>query len=392
MVIITKNGQRRTVLLNVGAVKDASGKLLHTASVQVDITAQKQIQERLNESQNRLAGIVDSAMDAIIAMDSERRILVFNAAAEKMFGCSAEEAVSGTVDRFVPPRFQSNVGPTNFIDRSMSFLVGLWGLKANGEEFPIEASISQVGTGDKAIFTAIIRDVTERKNAEEALSMVSRRLIEAQEQERTWVARELHDDINQRLAFLAVTLDVVRRELPASAAGDRRRISEVKDQLEDLGQDVQALSHRLHSSKLEYLGLAKAAAAFCREFSERQEVRIEFKSDVIPKTLPSEISLCLFRVLQESLQNSAKHSGSTDFQVLLGYTGDHICLEVRDSGVGFDLEEVMKGAGLGISSMRERLKIVDGELSIDSHLNSGTVIHARVPLGHAAVAVAGKAV
>lgn len=392
MTTITKSGQRRTVLLNVGAVRDASGNLLHSASVHVDITAQKQIQERLNESQKRLAGIVDAAMDAIVALDSQQRIIVFNEAAEKMFGCSAEDAVMGSIDRFIPLRFRSASEKIGGSKGSMlGALSALWGQRANGDEFPIEASISQVGTGDKAIYTAIIRDVTERKRAEEALSMVSRRLIEAQEQERTWIARELHDDINQRIAFLAVTLDVAKRELPAAATEDRRRISEVKNQLEDLGQDVQALSHRLHSSKLEYLGLAKAAAAFCREFCERQQVQIDFKSDVIPKTLPSEIALCLFRVLQESVQNSAKHSGSAHFQVLLGYTGDHVCLEVRDSGVGFDLEEVMKGTGLGISSMRERLKIVDGELSIDSHLNGGTVIHARVPLRQAAAAVAGKA-
>lgn len=393
MITITKSGQRRTVLLNVGAVKDAGGNLLHSASVEVDITTQKQIQERLNESQKRLIGIVDSAMDAIVALDSQQRIIVFNEAAEKMFGCSAGEAMMGPIDRFIPLRFRAATETLGGGKGSMlRALSALCGQRANGDEFPIEASISQVGTGDKAIYTAIIRDVTERRQAEEALSMVSRRLIETQEQERTWVARELHDDINQRIAFLAVTLDVARRELPVAATEDRRRISEVKNRLQDLGQDVQALSHRLHSSKLEYLGLAKAAAAFCREFCERQEIQIDFRSDVIPKTLPAEISLCLFRVLQESVQNSAKHSRSAHFQVLLGYTSDHVCLEVRDSGVGFDLEEVMKGAGLGISSMRERLKIVNGELSIDSRVNGGTVIHARVPLRQAAAAVAGKAV
>lgn len=223
-------------------------------------------------------------------------------------------------------------------------------------------------------------DVTERKLAQEALSTVSRRLLEAHEEERTRLARELHDDINQRIAFVAVTLDALKRELPALATEAKQGIGDVKERVADIGHDIQALSHRLHSSKLEYLGLAVAAAGFCREFSDQQRVEIAFHSDGVPKVLPPEISLCLFRVLQEALQNATKHSRSRRFEVSLSCTSNEIHLSVRDSGVGFDPEEAMKGRGLGITSMRERLKLVHGTFSIASQRERGTTVHARVPL------------
>jgi len=222
-------------------------------------------------------------------------------------------------------------------------------------------------------------DISQRKQAEEALSMVSRKLIEAHEEERTWVARELHDDVNQRLALLAVNLDVLNRELPPSAHEARLQVSDIKHQIDELGMDVQALSHRLHSSKLEYLGLSAAAGAYCREFSERKGVHIDFHSENIPRSLPEEISLCLFRVLQEALQNAAKHSGSSNYQVSINFDSNELHLTVSDSGSGFNMEDALKALGLGITSMRERLKIVQGELQIDSREDHGTVVSAKVP-------------
>jgi len=209
-------------------------------------------------------------------------------------------------------------------------------------------------------------DITERKLAEKALSTLSQKLIEAHEEERTRIARDLHDDVGQRLVLLAWQL--------GSSNGNLRK------QVEDLVNDVQALSHELHSPKLDYLGLAAAAAGFCKELSDRQRVEIEFHSENIPKELPKEISLCLFRVLQEALQNAIKHSGSRQFQVSLRGGANDIELTVHDSGIGFEPEEAIKGRGLGLTSMQERLKLVDGQLSIDSKPQRGTTIQARVPL------------
>jgi signal transduction histidine kinase len=223
-------------------------------------------------------------------------------------------------------------------------------------------------------------EVAERKLAEEALSKANRRLIAAHEEERARIARELHDDINQRVALLSLQLDRMRQNLPASSSDLKHDIGEANKQVSELGNDIQALSHRLHSSKLEYLGLAAAVGGFCRELSDRHGVEIDFHSDGIPKELPNEISLCFFRVSQEALQNGMKHSGSRRFEVSLTGAVNEINLTVRDSGTGFDFEGAANGNGLGLISMKERMKLVGGELSIESQPQSGTTVFARVAL------------
>ncbi len=208
---------------------------------------------------------------------------------------------------------------------------------------------------------------------------MSQRLIEAHEEERSWIARELHDDINQRVALLAVDLERLKQN-PPGMAELRQQLEERIKQLNDLAGDIQALSHRLHSSKLEYLGLRSAAGIFCTEVADRQKVKINFCSDNIPEDLPEDISICLFRVLQEALQNAIRHSGSQDIQVSLSVELDEIRLTVRDSGAGFDPKGAMEAQGIGLASMKERLQLVGGTLSIDSQLLNGTTVQARVPL------------
>jgi PAS domain S-box-containing protein len=234
-------------------------------------------------------------------------------------------------------------------------------------------------------------DITDRKLAEDALANVGRRLIEAHEEERTWIARELHDDIAQRIALIGIELERLDDQTPRSLVDMHKDLTLVCQRVSDLGQDVQALSHRLHSSKLEYLGLVSAAKSFCQELSEQRNVRIEFKYSDIPGSIPKEISLCLFRVLQEALQNAAKHSAGRKFAVELQGSNEELSLRVSDSGVGFDWQDVMNRRGLGLISMRERLRLVDGDLSIQSAPGRGTIVLARVPHGHGehSVAVAG---
>jgi PAS domain S-box-containing protein len=222
-------------------------------------------------------------------------------------------------------------------------------------------------------------DITRRKQMEEALSGVSRRLIESQEQERVRIGRELHDDIVQRLALLAVQLEQIQQNSPDLHAEVRRRLGEIRKHSMEIATDIQSLSHELHSSKLEYLGLAVAMRSFCREFGELQKVEIDFQSHDLPSPVPPDVSLCLYRVLQEALHNSAKHSGVGHLEVRLWGTSDQIHLTVRDSGVGFDSEAAKKSRGLGLVSMQERMKLVNGTLSIESQPNRGTTISARVP-------------
>jgi len=239
-------------------------------------------------------------------------------------------------------------------------------------------------SGDVEQFVCTMMDVTERKLAEAALTSVSRRLIEAQEKERTRIARELHDDIGQRVALLTIKLEQLRQSSPDLPDEVHSRIGELKNQISEIGTDVQFMSHELHSSKLEYLGIATALRAFCEEFSDQQSVEVVFAHDEVPRTLPQGISLCLFRVLQEALHNAVKHSGARHFDVELRVTSNQIQLTVRDSGSGFDVAEAMKTHGLGLVSMAERLKLVDGQLSIDSQPQRGATICASIPLGKVA--------
>ncbi len=222
-------------------------------------------------------------------------------------------------------------------------------------------------------------DITHRKHAEEALLGVSRKLIEAHEQERTRIGRDLHDDFVQRLALLAVELDRAWKDVPDSAVELGRRIGDLRNQTTEITNDVQLLSHELHSSKLEFLGIVGAIKIFCREFGEHQRLEIDFQSHDLPAALPTDLSLSLFRVLQEALRNATKHSGVKSFEVRLWGTSDAIHLTIGDLGAGFDVEAVKKSTGLGLTSMQERVRLVGGELSVNSQPRLGTTIHARVP-------------
>jgi PAS domain S-box-containing protein len=469
-------------------------------------------EHKLRESQNRLAGIVGSAMDAIIAVDEEQRIVLFNAAAEKMFGCAQDEAVGTAIDRFIPQRFRSEhrahirrFGESGVATREMGTRGALWAVRTNGQEFPMEASVTHVESDGRELFTVTIRDITERRQveeakreseerfrlvantapvmiwmsgpdklrnyfnqpwleftgrplvtelgngwsegvhpedaqrflsaynkacasripfeteyrlrrhdgeyrwmlvkgvprfspdgsfaghigsclditerklAEDALASIGSRLIEAHEEERKWIGRELHDDINQRLALAVIELEQWGKEHSKPKAEIHEHIDHVRQRLSDLAKDVQALSHRLHSSKLDYLGLAVATRGFCRELSEQQNVEIDFTHEGMPNRVRKEISLCLFRILQEALQNAVKYSGVRHFRVRLEGTPAEIHLTISDHGVGFDQQHALSGRGLGLISMRERIHLVKGELSITSQPACGTTVFARVP-------------
>ena len=236
---------------------------------------------------------------------------------------------------------------------------------------------------DEGAFTGYLGscfDVTEKKIAAHARATVSGRLIEAQEQERSRLARELHDDINQRLALLAIELEQLRLNPPAARKELVRRIDDLQRTTSEISRDVQSLSHELHSSKLDFLGLVPAFSSFCREFSQQKKVAVRFTHTDIPLSVSQDISLCLFRVLQEASHNVVKHSGVQRFDVELRGTADHACLTIRDTGKGFDPGEAISTRGVGLVSMRERLLLVGGTLSINSASSRGTEIFAEVPL------------
>lgn len=227
----------------------------------------------------------------------------------------------------------------------------------------------------------ISRLVSEvRRKSEIILSSVNRKLVDAAERERRRIARDLHDDVGQRLALFACELEQLRNDLGTRASTTCTRIVALQGQISQLATDVQTISHELHSTQLEYLGIEAAMRGFCRELSQQQKVEIDFKSNNLTVPMSPETSLCLFRVLQEALHNSAKHSGALHCKVELFGTSEGIHLTVDDSGIGFDPKTAISGRGLGLTSITERLKLVDGKLSINSQPGTGTTIHAWVPL------------
>jgi signal transduction histidine kinase len=223
----------------------------------------------------------------------------------------------------------------------------------------------------------------QRKMAEDALSSVHRKLIDAEEREYTRIARVLNEDINQRVALVAFGLEQLGEleQIPSESVAEIcGRTRELWQHVSDIGADIHAISHRLRSSNLEYFGIETAAKSFCKKFAGQKKVEIDFKSHDVPSHVPLVISFPLFRVLQEALLNSARHSGKRHFEVELFGTSDVIHLTVCDSGVGFDPQVAILGSGLGITSMRERLKLVNGVFFIDSQAQRGTKIHASAPL------------
>jgi PAS domain S-box-containing protein len=223
-------------------------------------------------------------------------------------------------------------------------------------------------------------DVTDHKKAEEALFSLGGRLIEAQEQERRHIARELHDDISQKLAVLSIELQQLALLLPDSQPDLRKRVEGLMNSTSEVTDDVHALSHRLHSAKLEAVGLLPTMRGFCRELAEQRDVNIDFTDNDVPDSVSLPVSLCLFRVLQEALNNAVKHSGARDFEARIERVADDLQLTVRDRGVGFDPEVAMYKEGIGLISMKERASLVKGTVSIVSKPHGGTCITARCPL------------
>jgi PAS domain S-box-containing protein len=228
-------------------------------------------------------------------------------------------------------------------------------------------------SGEPSRMIGVNMDVTERKLADEAIAGMSRKLIEAQEQERTRIGRELHDDINQRLAMLALELEQLQESSEAPL-----RIQELRKEIAGISSDVQALSHDLHSSKLEYLGVVAGIKSWCKEFGERQKIEIDCKTER-SRVVPLEVGLSLFRVLQEAVHNAIKHSGVRRIEVELWEDCSEIHLAISDLGRGFDLEAALAGKGLGLTSMRERVRLLNGTIVIESKPMGGTTIHVRVP-------------
>ena len=232
-----------------------------------------------------------------------------------------------------------------------------------------------------APFTLLAVVVEEREQARLVERELSKRLISEQEKERSRIAGELHDDICQRLALLSMELQKASSNENHLTTATKQRLEEIRRHCSEITSDVQLLSHELHSAKLDYLGISAAIRGFCREFGEHQEVSVEFTARDVPKSVSRDESVCLFRVTQEALHNAVKHSGADRFWVELRGAANEVRLEVKDTGIGFDVKEANRIGGLGLVTMQERVRAVNGRFYIESKPGAGTKIIVSVPAG-----------
>lgn len=238
-------------------------------------------------------------------------------------------------------------------------------------------------SGKPVLIRGVSLDNTARKLAEEAAQDLSGRLIHAQEEGQTRLARDLHDDLSQSLALLNIELEMFGQSPPAERGQINARMQQLSAQVKRLSSEVHRLSHELHPARLEQLGLVAAVRGFCKEFALAHEMAIEFTDRSVPRAVPVDTALCLYRIAQEALHNVVKHSGGTAASVELVTEDSELCLSITDDGVGFDPETTASNGSLGLVSMRERARFAHGQFSLESRTGKGTRIEVRVPVAAA---------
>jgi PAS domain S-box-containing protein len=252
-------------------------------------------------------------------------------------------------------------------------------LASNGNVVWIHNLVSITRAAGRVVgINGFMIDITEQKRIQEVLRDLGSRLIAAQEEERSRVARELHDDLNQRMALLSISLEQLSAEAKNPRAL-RKQVHKLQESVEEIAADIHRLSYRLHPSKLDHLGLAPAVESVCKEQSS-DKLTVSFQQTGFPAALSQDVTLCLFRIAQEALRNTVKHSDAQVARVELEKSEDEVRLSISDDGCGFDMESSAMRQGLGFTSMRERLRLMDGRIEIKSRPMHGTTIRVSVPL------------
>lgn len=353
-----------------------------------EITERMQTEQAFRLSEGRLAGILDIAEDAIIVIDDNRTIALFNQGAVKLFGYEPDEILGQSLDQLLPERLR--VDHSHHIEgfargaasaRRMAQRQDVFGLKKDGTEFPAEASISKLTVGQKTTFTVILRDITDRLRTEHQLQSLTTQLMTAQEEERRRISRELHDDINQRLALLAIEMGRMETHPSVSADAARQVFQSLAQRLAAISDDVRSMAYKFHPSLLDDLGLSAALTHLANEFSVNTGIKTVVVQEEFGDPLPQEITSCLYRIAQESLANVTKHAQASRVELELTCDGQEVTLSIHDSGVGFDLDRIRNHhLGLGLVNMRERVRSVHGRLEIQAEPGQGTHIIVQIPL------------
>jgi len=346
-------------------------------------------------SEARMRGILDSAMDAIITVDEGQYVVLFNAAAEAMFGYPRGEALGAPLAWFIPERFRDQhgehvrrFGETGTVSRRMGALRIVTGLRRNGEEFPIDASISQLEVSGGKFYTVILRDVSERVRTEEALRRSKDELRElgaaandAREQEKSRIARELHDELAQTLTALQMDLAWCKERIPESQSATVARLAKMEAVLEETVAATRRIAADLRPLMLDDLGLVPAVEWLTESFAERTGIPCELVVDGEDLDLPSAQATAIFRIVQESLANVAKHARASRVKVALERKGADLALSIRDDGSGFSLQTPRKANSFGLLGLRERASLLGGDVTIRSAPGEGTRVEVRLPAG-----------
>jgi PAS domain S-box-containing protein len=338
----------------------------------------------LGESTNRLGAILGTASEGILTFNDCGIIESTNAAARNIFGYTADEMFGRNVAMVLPAVFSTagkEGGPIAGQTVSPIIASGIQetsGRRKDGSMLPIDLAVNEVVLADRRIFTGFVRDITERRQIQQMQREFSKQLLQAHETERARLARELHDDITQRLGILAMNAD--RLDSEDDLIAKRETLRGIRDGLIVLSEDVHSLAYKLHPALLEHLGLAAALRTECERFSRQESISVDVKLEGLPADIPQEARLCLFRVAQEALRNVARHAHAQAVQVSLHSADGGLELEVADNGAGFIPGEELQQASLGLASMRERVRLLEGKLQIKSGLGHGTVILAWIPI------------
>ena len=383
-VRVSNDGNRINVSITVSPVRDATGGIIGASKIARDITKGKKAEAALRESEERFRLMANTAPVMIWMAAADKSCSYANQHCAEFIGQPAEELLGNGWTESIHSDDLARCWDTYgaAFDHHRPFQMEYRLRRHDGEfRWVISSGVPRFGAdGSFAGYIGSGIDITDRKLAEEALSSVSGRLIEAQDEERRRVARELHDDVSQQMALLQIGLEQFDQEETWLSSKALEKIHDLTEIADKVSSNIHDLSHRLHPSRLDVLGLLPSLAGVCSEFSKIHHLPVQFAHHDIPEEISKDVTLCLFRIAQEALRNVVKHSGAAQAQVELLGLGNRIELCVLDTGVGFDPESVKGGQGIGLVSMRERLRLIGGDLTVESVSPHGTRIRARAPL------------